>query len=78
MTHTISLFILVDDAATALRLAAKNGDLDTVVLLLGKDTNNTDLINQADENGWQALHETVRGGYLEVFLFQCTLNLKLL
>jgi len=75
LTHTISLFfILVDDAATALRLAAKNGDLDTVVLLLGKDTNNTDLINQADENGWQALHEAVRGGYLEVFLRQCTVH----
>mmetsp|Transcript_28509 Transcript_28509/g.39256 ORF Transcript_28509/g.39256 Transcript_28509/m.39256 type:complete len:462 (+) Transcript_28509:45-1430(+) len=55
-----------DDAATALRLAAKNGDLKTVEFLVGQNVGNIDLINQADENGWQPLHEAVRGGYLEV------------
>ena len=53
----------VDEPGFALRLAAQNGDVPAIEYLLGRNPN---LINEADENGWQALHEAIRGGYLEV------------
>jgi len=53
----------IDEPGFALRLAAQNGDAPAIEYLLGKNPN---LINEADENGWQALHEAIRGGYLEV------------
>eukprot|EP01031_Cornospumella_fuschlensis_P029054 gene29054-35068_t len=45
------------------RLAASHGQLDEVMRLAVK---NPDLINAADENDWQAIHEAVRGGHLEI------------
>ena len=56
----------IDEPGFALRLAAQNGDAPAIEYLLGKSPN---LINDADENGWQALHEAIRGGYLEVSFF---------
>eukprot|EP01036_Dinobryon_divergens_P030284 gene30284-39505_t len=52
-----------DEPGFSLRLAAQNGDVSPIEYLLGKDPN---LIHEADKKGWQALHEAIRGGYLQV------------
>lgn len=57
-------------SAVNLRTAAQNGDLRGVDHVLGTSTHgdNFALINAADENGWQAIHEAARSGSLEVMI----------
>ena len=56
-------YSVLDEPGFSLRLAAQNGDVSPIEYLLGKDPN---LIHEADKKGWQALHEAIRGGYLQV------------
>jgi hypothetical protein len=63
------------DGKTALHLAAAEGDLKSVQDILtsylsgsigGNNNDNYDILHARDINGWQAHHEAVRGGYLDV------------
>jgi hypothetical protein len=63
------------DGKTALHFAAADGDLKAVQTILtshisgsigGGNNDNYDIIHARDINGWQAHHEAVRGGYLDV------------
>lgn len=69
--HLLEFTFFPDDLGRNLRLAAQEGDLRTVDSVLGTSTNgdNIQMINSSDENGWQALHEAVRAGNLEVSNF---------
>jgi hypothetical protein len=51
----------VEDEADTFRVAAARGNLHEVQRLL---TAKKDLVNKADNNGWTALHEAVRGGHV--------------
>ena len=54
---------------TALHLAAMDGDFAKVENLLTRMSGGSvdvDLLNAADNNGWQAIHEAARGGHLDV------------
>lgn len=52
------------DGRTALHVAASDADFPEVEKLL--QNHNTDMLNARDENGWQAIHEAVRAGSLEI------------
>eukprot|EP01036_Dinobryon_divergens_P025323 gene25323-33854_t len=52
-----------DEPGFAIRRAAQNGDVPGIEYLLRRNPNQ---INEADDNGWQALHEAIRGGYPEI------------
>ena len=43
--------------------AASSGDLDSLIAIAAK---NPELLNKKDNNGWNALHEAVRGGHVDV------------
>eukprot|EP01039_Chlorochromonas_danica_P005605 gene5605-6172_t len=45
------------------RIAAARGDMGTVRKLLEK---NKELLHKEDENGWQAIHEAIRGAHTEI------------
>eukprot|EP00597_Dinobryon_sp_UTEXLB2267_P003932 CAMPEP_0170074378 /NCGR_PEP_ID=MMETSP0019_2-20121128/11679_1 /TAXON_ID=98059 /ORGANISM="Dinobryon sp., Strain UTEXLB2267" /LENGTH=372 /DNA_ID=CAMNT_0010284615 /DNA_START=359 /DNA_END=1477 /DNA_ORIENTATION=+ len=56
-----------DEPGEALRAAASQGDSAAVELLLQNHQNDlTNIINSGDDHEWQALHEAVRAGHLEV------------
>ena len=46
--------------------AASSGDMDALIAIAGK---NIALLKKKDNNGWNSLHEAVRGGHLEVVKF---------
>lgn len=52
------------DGRTALHVAASASNFADVERLL--KNHNTDMLNARDENGWQAIHEAVRAGNLEI------------
>lgn len=52
-----------DSPGQQLRLAAADGDLETVERLVNGDQT---LVNARDDNKWQAIHEAVRAGHLHV------------
>ena len=52
------------DGRTALHVAAGRGNLEEVERLLGNQ--HTDLLSARNANDWQAIHEAVRGGHLDV------------
>jgi hypothetical protein len=53
-----------NDGRTALHVAAGEGDINRLVELLKNE--NTEILHAKDMNGWQAIHEAVRSGRLEV------------
>lgn len=55
----------VPDGRSALHDAAATGDLKAIQALL-HDIKDTDIIHSRDENGWQAIHEAARGGYVDI------------
>ena len=40
--------------------------MKTIEIMLNNNRNDVSLIDAADENGWQAIHEAVRAGDLEM------------
>jgi ankyrin repeat protein len=66
----------VKDGMTALHVAASDGDLDTVVLILSSfesgsvsGSDNYDMLHARDANDWQAIHEAATAGHLEVLKY---------
>ena len=53
--------------------AASSGDMDALIAIAGK---NPELLRKKDNNGWNSLHEAVRGGHLGAvqFLIEKGLN----
>jgi len=57
---------IIDVEHLPLNDAAAAGNLGAVQSLVRKDPS---ILNKKDSNGWQAIHEAVRGGHIDVLRF---------
>eukprot|EP00547_Thalassionema_nitzschioides_P012922 CAMPEP_0194262902 /NCGR_PEP_ID=MMETSP0158-20130606/46783_1 /TAXON_ID=33649 /ORGANISM="Thalassionema nitzschioides, Strain L26-B" /LENGTH=149 /DNA_ID=CAMNT_0039003067 /DNA_START=448 /DNA_END=897 /DNA_ORIENTATION=- len=61
-----------DNGGTEAHMAAKMGQLDQLQQLSSSLSSSADIFHAQDANGWQPLHEAVRGGYLEIVNYLIT------
>jgi ankyrin repeat protein len=57
---------LSNDKGQQIRVAAATGNLDEIHRLLIHDS---ELVHDADNNGWEALHEAIRAGQIDCVKF---------